>query len=144
MDRIKIEIKNKSCFETSYLVTVADINYGGHVSNDAILRIVHEARIRFLEKNSMSELNIGGYGLIMIDAAIQYLAEAFRGEMITIQISVGEITKSGFELFYELVSDKNNKIVAKVKTGLMFFDYERRKICSVPEEIVRILQEAGN
>jgi acyl-CoA thioester hydrolase len=143
MDRVKVDIKNLACFETIFQVSIGDINYGGHLSNDAILRIVHEARIQFLEKHSMSEMNIGNGGIIMIDAAIQYMSEAFRGEQLKIEISFGEITKSGFDLFYHLLSLKSNKTVAKIKTGLLFFDYEKHKITSVSEEVIGKLKGIG-
>jgi acyl-CoA thioester hydrolase len=143
MERIKVDIRNLPCFETIYLIAIGDINYGGHLSNDALLRIAHEARIQFLERNSMSEMSIGNCGIIMIDAAIQYMAEAFRGEQLKIQISFGDITKSGFDLFYHVEGLKASKTIAKIKTGFMFFDYEKHKLASVSEDVLSKLKGIG-
>jgi acyl-CoA thioester hydrolase len=133
MARIKIEFPEVHCFDTKYIIAIGDINYGGHLANDAVLRIVHEARIRFLENYSMSEIKVGTCGLIMYDAAIQYLAEAFRGEQILIRIAIDSITKFGFDLLYELMNEKG-KEVARVKTGMLFFDYSKHKLAAESEE----------
>ena len=139
MARIKINMPSRYCFDTKYTVSIGDINYGGHLSNDAVLRIVHNARIEFLEKNSMTEFKIGKNGLIMSDAVIQYLSEAFRGDELTIQIAIDDITKLGFDLFY-LLKNRNDKVVAKVKTGMLFFDHNLHKISAGEKDTLTKLE----
>ena len=63
---------------------IGDLNYGNHLSNDAVLRMVHEARIRWLAEHGYSEFDIGGCGLIMTGAAIQYRAQAMHGDQLQI------------------------------------------------------------
>ena len=41
-------------FVVPYKVRIADVNYGGHVANSAVLDFFQEARIAYLE-------NLGGY-----------------------------------------------------------------------------------
>ena len=139
MARIKIDMPSRYCFNTKYTVSIGDINYGGHLSNDAVLRIVHNARIEFLEKKLMTEFKIGKNGLIMSDAVIQYLSEAFRGDELTIQIAIDNITKLGFDLFY-LLKNRNAKVVAKIKTGMLFFDYNLHKISAEAEDTLTKLE----
>jgi acyl-CoA thioester hydrolase len=51
-------------FQFSYRVGVADINYGGHVANSALLNYFQDARIAYLaELGPYSEIDLGGLGL---------------------------------------------------------------------------------
>ena len=50
MARVKLEIPELLPFATELEVRVGDVNYGGHLGNDALLGLLHEARIRFLGK----------------------------------------------------------------------------------------------
>ena len=49
MSRVKIELPNAWHYQTQITVQIGDINYGNHLSNDAYLRLAHEARLRFLK-----------------------------------------------------------------------------------------------
>ncbi|WP_299178279.1 thioesterase family protein [uncultured Neptuniibacter sp.] len=133
MARIKIDMPDNYIFSTELPIRISDINYGGHLSNDAMLSIVHEARIRFLNHYHYGELDIEGLGLIMTDSAIVYKAEGFHGDLLQIDIAVGDFNKYGCDIYY-LISNKKTAVeVAHAKTGVVFFDYDERKVTSIPE-----------
>lgn len=140
MGRIKIDLPEKVVFNTILNVQIGDINYGGHMSNDAYLKLAHEARIRFLAEHGWSEKDIDGNGLIMTDAAIQFLAEVFRGESLKIEIGIDSISKVGFDLYYRFVNTEKEATVAKVKTGMLLFDYELKRLASISEVLRSKLQ----
>ena len=71
---------DKPLFQTALTVQVGDVNYGGHLANDAVLRLCHEVRMRWLATLGWSEMDAGGAGLIMADAAVQYLAQGHHGD----------------------------------------------------------------
>ncbi len=76
MNRVKIKIPNENpLFSTKIPIRITDINYGGHVGNDSILAILHEARMQFLHAFGYSELDAGGNSLIMADVMIAYKNE---------------------------------------------------------------------
>ncbi|MCH5718100.1 acyl-CoA thioesterase [Niabella hibiscisoli] len=58
MARIKVPLPPHFTFSTSIAIRITDVNYGGHVGNDAILSIIHEARLQFLKALGYSEMNI--------------------------------------------------------------------------------------
>ena len=134
MARIKIELPEKYIYSTKIEVRIGDINYGGHLANDAVLTLAHEARIRFLAIHAYTETNVHGLGLIMTDAAVVYKSEAFYGDRLHIDIAILEINRLGFELFYRFSNAVTAKEVAHVKTGMAFFDYTNRKIMATPQE----------
>jgi acyl-CoA thioester hydrolase len=130
MPRVKLDLPAKTVFTTEIPVRITDINYGGHLGNDSLLSILHEARVQFLKKFGFTELNIGGVGIIMSDAVLVYKAEVFHGDVFTIEIGVDDLQAVGADITY-LVLVKG-KEAARAKTGIVFFDYANRKIVETP------------
>lgn len=143
MHRIKFEavdilISDVFSFSCKIPVRVTDINYGGHVGNDTILSIIHEARMQYLISLGYTEMEFGGTGLIMADVAIKFKQELFYGETILANVTVGKISKISFDLIYKLETDRkseptNKSLVAIAKTEMVCFDYKKKKIVSIPE-----------
>lgn len=133
MPRIRIEMPENYLFSTEIPVRISDINYGGHLGNDAVLAMLHEARVRFLRQYHYTEMDIEGVGLVMSDSAIVYKAEGFYGDSIQIDVTVGDFNKYGCDIYYLLTNKKTAVEVAHAKTGIVFFDYEARKVRPIPE-----------
>lgn len=141
MARIKIQLPDHFSFSCSIPIRITDMNYGGHAGNDTILSIIHEARMQFLQSFGYTEMQFGGVGMIMADAAIEFKSELFYGDIVMASVAAGEVSKIGFELVYRLEKEMNGKkiLVAIAKTGMICYDYEKKKIASVPEEAKRRL-----
>jgi acyl-CoA thioester hydrolase len=136
MARIKIDLPENFSFSCQIPVRITDINYGGHVGNDTILSIIHEARMQFFNSFGYTEMNFAGAGMIMADLAIEFKSELFYGDVVIASVVAGEISKIGFELFYKLEKDSGAKkiLISKAKTGMICYDYTNKKIVAVPEE----------
>ncbi|KPK62968.1 thioesterase [candidate division WOR_3 bacterium SM23_42] len=133
MARLNLQLPKKFDFTTDIQVYINNINYGGHLGNDSLLALIHEARIRFLKDNGFTESDICGVGIIMVDTAILYKSESFHGDVLTFDVAVNNIGKVGCD-FYFRVTDKNTrKEVAHAKTGILFFDYYARKVVNTPD-----------
>lgn len=133
MARLDIRIPDRFIFSTLMQVRISDINYGHHLANDKVLSYLHEARLLFLQSMGYEESNIEGASLIQADTAVVYKSEAFYGNLIRIDISVGEFSRAGFEIYYLLYNETLGKTCAMAKTGMVFFDYNTRKVLSVPD-----------
>ena len=140
MPRIRIELPEKFFFKTEIPIRITDINYGGHLGNDSILSIIHEARLRFLIHNGYSESNIEGIGIIMTDVAIQYKSEGFYGDELLVELTVTDFTSIGCDIVYRLSNKNSKKEIALAKTGIVFFDYEKRKAAPVPLEFKKKIE----
>ncbi len=134
MERVKLDLPDRFDFSTDIPIRIEDINYGGHLGNDAVLSLIHEARVQFLNKHRFTESNVDGSGLIMVDAAIVYKSQAFYGETLTVQIAAGAFSRAACDLFYYLSDVATGREVARAKTGIAFFDYENRRPVKVPEK----------
>ncbi len=135
MARIKLDLPDEFQFETEITVRITDINYGGHLGNDAVLSMMHEGRVRFLNHFGYSETNVEGCGIIMADALINYRAEAFYGDSIRMNIAACDFSRHSCDLFYLLTNSATGQEVARAKTTIVFFDYQNRKKMPTPNNL---------
>jgi len=135
MPRIQIDLPESFLYTTELTVRASDLNYGAHVGHDAVLTLLQEARIMFYRSlGFVSELSFeGSVGQIIADAALQYKSESFLGDVLVISIAVADITKVSFDMLYRIDNKTTGKEVARGKTGIVCFDYERRKVVAIPE-----------
>jgi acyl-CoA thioester hydrolase len=140
MARIRISVPESFSFSTVIPIRITDLNYGGHVGNDSILSLIHEARVQFLKHFGFTELDFAGTSLIMSDVAIEFRSEVFYGNSLKVMVTAGEFSRAGFDIFYQMMNSENNKLVAVAKTGMVCFDYSGRKVTAVPELAISKLQ----
>ncbi|MDF7675307.1 thioesterase family protein [Neisseriaceae bacterium ESL0693] len=141
MTRIAIDLPSYWLFQTELSVQIGDINYGNHLANDAVLRLCHEARLRFLTTLGYSEMNTAGYGLILAEAAMQFQKQGFYGDQLNIKIGMSQITKIGFTLIYQLTRIPDQSTLATVQTNMVFFDYAAQQVRKTPAEFRLTIQK---
>jgi len=119
-------------FVLPYQVRISDINYGGHVSNAAVLSYFQDGRIGYLQQlGPFSEMDIGGCGIILPEANVQYKAEMFLGEELQIGVRIAELRRSSFIMTYRI--ERRGEVTAEGTTALVAFDYKQRKVRRLPE-----------
>jgi acyl-CoA thioesterase FadM len=135
MAKVEIELPEAWLFATEIPVRISDVNYGGHLGNDAVLSIVHEARVRFFAAHGWRELEVGtgGPGIVMVDAAVVYRAEGSWGMALRVEVAAADLRTRGCDLLYRLSDAATGKEIARAKTGIVFFDYAARRVVHVPE-----------
>lgn len=138
MARIKLDLPAEFPFSTELRVRITDINYAGHMGNDVVLGLLHEARFQFMAHHGLQELKVEGLGLIITDSAIVYKSEAFAGETLTVAVAVGDLNKYGCDFFYRITEQSGGRDVAHAKTGIVFFDYQRRTVQPVPRSFLAL------
>jgi acyl-CoA thioesterase FadM len=70
----------------------------------------------------------------MIDAVVVYKSEGFYGDVLRIEVATDNFTGYGFDLIYRITNRETGKEIARVKTGVAFFDYKINKVVRVPEK----------
>jgi len=137
----KIKIKKFDIYEFVYKTTinVRDINYGGHLGNDSMVGIIHEARINMLDQMGFSELNLGDgkTGSIMTDIAVAFKSPGFMLEKIEIYSHIDEINACSFRVFHKIV--RGETVLAYAETGIVSFNYETNSVVEIPEEFIQRL-----
>lgn len=142
MGRVKIKFpEQKPLFTATIPVRIGDINYGGHVGNDAVLSIVHEARMQMLSASNYSEMNAAGNAMIMADVMIAYKGEAFYGDILSVDVYAEELGPISFDLLYHITTTRNGAVqqIAHCKTGMVCFNYETRKTATMTNALRQFL-----
>ena len=120
-------------FTVPYNVHIADVNYGGHVANSAVLNFFQDGRIKYLaELGPYSELDIGeDCGIILPEAHVYYRAEMFLHENLMIGVRTSEVKRSAFTLEYRI--ERDGELTAEGSSNLLAFRYAKRKVVRLPE-----------
>ncbi len=137
--RVRIDLPDHFHFQTEVPVYIGHINYGGHLDNALLLSIVSEARLRFLKSMGFTELDVDGTGTVVADAAVQYKAEAFHGDLLSLRIAVLNLERKSCDLFWQMTDSPSGREVARGKTGVVFFDYATRKVTEIPAAFRRAI-----
>ncbi len=132
MPRIEVELPETFQFRTELPVRISDVNYGGHVGYDRILSFTHEARVQLLAAHGFTELDVEGVGIAVVDVAAAYVAEVKYGMTLSAELAVTAVRPRGFELCYRLSERESGREVARVRTGIVFFDYASGKVARTP------------
>ena len=135
MARLRLELPASFPFATELTVRITDLNYGGHLGHDRMLSLLHEARVRFLRLHGLTEADCGGASLVVADAALVYRAEAFAGDVLRIEVAVGDLERVGCDLWYRVTRSVDHRLVAEARTGLVFLDPVSRRPTAVPAAV---------
>ena len=130
MPRIKLTPLDNYVFSIILPVRITDINAGAHLGNDSFVSLLHEARFRYVQ--SLDFKDEMDAGVIMQDLIVNFRAESFYNDILTIHIGVAEKRKFSLRMYYKVV-DENNKLIALAETGLAFIDYKTRKLVLAPD-----------
>jgi len=133
MPRLKLNPLEKYNFATEMEVRYTDLNYGGHLGNDTLISLIHEARVAFLSSHGLSEKDFAGVSLILGDLAVVYQNEAFAGDRLRFEVSATEPSRCGFRLFFRVTRPKDGKPIALVENGMVCFDYQSHSTKRLPE-----------
>ena len=137
MARIKLAPLDyyQSVYET--VVEVTDLNYGNHLGNDALVGIIHRARVHFLHRLGASENNLGDgkTGILLADLIVNYKGESFLFDKLGVESSIGEVRSKGFRMFHRITAEQG-RLIALAETGIVAFNYHKRKVTRIPESFV--------
>jgi acyl-CoA thioester hydrolase len=137
MQRVKVDLPISFSFSTRIPVRITDINYGNHLGNQVLLTIAHEARVQYLTSLGYTELDLDGVSLIMADAAIEFKAEVLYGDELEAEVVCGAANRVGFDIYYRISVWRDNQklLAAKIKTGMICYDYDLRKTVELPASV---------
>ncbi len=142
MPRIRLNPPERVVFTTCVDVRVTDLNYGKHLGHMELIGLLHHARAEFLDAHGMTEINVEGRTLLVVDLAVNYRSEAFFGQTLMIDIGMALEGSRGVEISYAVRDQATDVLVAVAQTGVVFADPEARSLVQVPQTL-RALVEGG-
>jgi acyl-CoA thioester hydrolase len=133
MPRKVINLPDEFTFSTDIPVRIGDINRRNHVSNTAFLVIAEEARKRFFTSLGFTDDGMPGY--ILTDTTIIYMNQAHYGQILQVEIGTGSLTAKALSLVYRISDTKTGVELARVESGMLFYDYQQQKVVVIPDSI---------
>ena len=136
MMKIVIEYPEKTVFTCQTRVRITDLSASGHVGFDSLVAIINDASAQFFEQRGIQRKPIR-IGTIYADLSVVYKSESFYGDTLCIDMAIGETSDKGFDLIFRVQSTHTGKVVALAKIGVLFFDYESRRVTTIPEGFLK-------
>jgi YbgC/YbaW family acyl-CoA thioester hydrolase len=133
MAKMQLDLPSRFMFQTNIRIRIDDLNYGGHLSNDAYLKYMHESRVQFFNHLGLSEMNIGGCSVILGESTIVFQQECFYGENLLIELAVTNLGNKSFDFFYRFTKQENQSAVCEARTAMVCFNYETRGSVPIPD-----------
>ena len=133
MPRIKLKQHPKYAHSTPLKLRVTEINYGGHLGNDAVMGLLHQARVEVLAILGVSEMDLGNgqTGIVQTDCAIVYQGEGFLLDDVLVESLFSEVKGSTFRMCCRI--SKGEKTLILAEAGFAGFDYSARRTAPLPE-----------
>ena len=139
----RLSLVEQPAYEHTYtmMVRVTDINHAGHLGNEALLGLVHEARTHFLKALSFDTIVSAQQpiGLIIADLAVNFKEEGFAHEEVSVDSQIDELGQKSFRLFHRI--RRGRQIIALVETGMVAYSYSARQATNLPGGFLSALQE---
>jgi len=126
---------NESSMKLELRIDWSELDVFGHVNNLEIMKYVQAARVNYLEKVGLmqlqSEKNIGP---ILASIHTQFRKPLFYPGQVTVYSGVDYIKTSSFKIHHEIYND-NNELAAEAQDIIVFYDFNRNHKLSIPEEL---------
>tara|TARA_R110002110_G_scaffold205066_7_gene417312 strand:- start:470782 stop:471219 length:438 start_codon:yes stop_codon:yes gene_type:complete len=143
MPRRTVTLPDTFLYATQYSVVYSDVNSANHLGADRVLPIAMEAQLRFIKHLGYHNATVfEDAGLIMAHAETQYLAEADYGDHLKIEVAVTDLTQKSFDLVYRITNLTKRNEMSRLRTTMLFFDYQSKQVIAVPDTFLDKLSEA--
>src|SRR3546814_20099676 len=90
------------CYKTTLTVRITDINAANHLSNDAMISMISEARARFLYDFGITEPATGDTSVIVTDLATTYRADAHAPDQLQLEIGITDMNRYGADIILRI------------------------------------------
>jgi acyl-CoA thioesterase FadM len=137
MARVEINLPASFIFSTRIPIRIGDINRASHLSHVNLVQILEEARAQFMVNRGFgNEVNIPqGMGFILGDLSVIFKGQAYYGQILQIEMAATDFKEKSFDIVYRVTATDTGEEIARAKTGLLNFDYQKQKVVKVPEEL---------
>jgi acyl-CoA thioesterase FadM len=83
-------------------------------------------------------------GIMMTDALVVYTSEGLYGDVLVVEVNVIDFQSANCDFVFRLTNKTTCKEVARVKTGVVFFNRQTRKISPLPNAFRNKCETAGS
>lgn len=135
MTRRTIELPDTFHLHFDYRVVYSDINASSHLAADRIMPITIEAQFRFIKSLGYSDATVfEDAGLIMVHSETQYISESHHDDELRVSMAIASLAGKQMEFAFLIKNRVTGKEVARLRSTLLFYDYESKKVIVAPEK----------
>lgn len=132
MGRIRVAVPDHFGFAMEMDVPIAFINRGNHLGNDSLVSCLNEARLAFMQVRFGDPYTVDGAAMINADLAVEYRAEAYHGDRLRIEVVANDFHRYGCDFVYRVSCVGDGRLIALAKTGMLLFDFDKKKLQEAP------------
>lgn len=132
MARVRVTVPDHFGFSMEMAVPIAFINRGNHLGNDSLVSCLNEARLAFMQARFGDPYTVDGAAMINGDLAVEYKAEAYHGDRLRIEVAANDFHRYGCDFVYRVSCVGDGRVVALAKTGMLLFDFDKKKLKEAP------------
>ncbi len=140
MSRVTIDLPESFPFSTELDVYIGLINRGDHLGNDALLALLNEARLRYMQWAQQNAPAMQVTGIINADLAIIYKSEGKYGDRLRFDVAPANFSAYGCDFIFKVTHATTHKEVARAKMAMLQYDYQLNKLVPVPDDFENWLQ----
>jgi acyl-CoA thioester hydrolase len=111
-----------------------DMDIYNHVNNAVYLTYFEEARIAFVTHIGLRSLFSPERSTIVAHAEVDYKTPSRMGDVLDINVSVGDVRNSSYELLYRIVRQRDGALIATGRTVQVCFNFALNVPTRLPEE----------
>ncbi|MFW2178502.1 MULTISPECIES: acyl-CoA thioesterase [unclassified Moraxella] len=126
-------------FETVMRVRSADIGIGQHMTVEAMVGLLAEARARFLYSKGIKEINNDYHGVVITDVATHILSRARAREELLFEVGVQNLSDKGGDFIFKVTRMYDGSVVAHAVMGFVAYDYRQNKEIPMSKELREVL-----
>jgi acyl-CoA thioester hydrolase len=121
-------------------VRFADIDMFGHVNNAVYLTYIESARVAYYSHiTGLSDPR--QFNMTVARATVDFIRPVFFGQTLRVYTRTGRIGNKSWTLEHELRDAHTDELVATGSTVNVYYDYAAGQSRSIPEEIVRLIEQ---
>lgn len=143
MERVQLDFPDAAIIHRHALsVRVTDMNYGRHLGHDALVSLLHEARIQAFAALDLPEWDMHGYPSVVADLAVQYQSEARWPDTLVVETAVPSPEGKALTVYQRMVHADSGKPVATARVNQLLIDRAAGRPVAVPASVVHALAQA--
>ncbi|GAA6136030.1 hypothetical protein NBRC116188_28200 [Oceaniserpentilla sp. 4NH20-0058] len=142
MTRRTIDLPETFHLNFDYTVVYSDINASSHLAADRIMPITLEAQFKFIKSLGYTDATVfEDAGLIMVHSETQYMSESFHDDELSVDMAIETLEGKQMVFGFLIKNKRTGKETARLRSTLLFFDYETQKVINAPENFTKKVNE---
>ncbi|TDO09851.1 MULTISPECIES: acyl-CoA thioesterase [Halomonas] len=136
MERVRLSFPAEQVMHRHPLtVRITDMNYGRHLGHDALVSLLHEARVAALASRDLHEWNLGGYPSMAADLAVQYQAETRWPDALVVETAIPAPGRKAISVYHRILRKADGVTVATARINLMLVEAQSGRPVAIPDAV---------